>query len=355
MKSKLVFIILLVCSALFGGQIEELGDVYTVKAGDIFLIQVFDIEVQQMKAPVTINGNVILYPLRSPLKVSGMTVSEAVETIKTELSKAFINAEIYIELADFSVHRINIIGAVSHPGEFVADTLMTLYQSLKMAGGLVPSASKKVDLVRRGTKTTYDLREFLRTGEQSHNPIVFGEDLIIAKMAEEFARVYVVTDSVNYFEYIETDGKTPVEEYLTTLNPKYRYSNYKNLFLNRNGEIIPINKDYIVKNGDKVYLQPEENYVFVRGNVNSPGRFNYFAGKTPQFYISLAGGINRVGSTASVNIISKDGIKKKYKGQPLREGDTVMVPLAARTYVTDYLTPIATILSLITTIVVLAR
>ncbi len=355
MKNNLLIVIFFLIISLCFAQLDEIKDVYTVKPGDVFVVQIFDIETEQMKLPVTINGNIILYPLTAPLQVAGLSVGEAIIAIQNELKKLFVNAEIIVEFFDFSTHRINIIGAVSNPGEYIIDTLATLSQSLKIAGGLIPAASKKVDIIRRGKRTTYDLRDFLLNGNQKQNPLIFGEDLIVASMAKDFAKIQVVTDSVNFVEYIEPDDKTSVIQYLKTLRAKHHNSDYRNLFLSSEGKFKAINGDYIPKIGDNIYLQPEENYIFVRGNVNSPGKFNYFAGKSPHYYVSLAGGVSRVGSAKAISIISKDGVRSRYRGQSLNEGDTVIVPLSTRTYVMDYLAPISTVLSLITTIVVLSR
>ncbi len=152
---------------------------------------------------------------------------------------------------------------------------------------------------------------------------------------------------------METEKR--VAELLPLIRKKYSYSNYQLVHLYRDGKSERIDHDYLVKAGDSIYLQPEESHIFVRGNVNEPGKFSFYPEKGPQHYISMAGGVNRVGSNKRVFIVSSNGEKKRYRGQDLKEGDAVLVPLSTRTWVTDYITPISAIISVVATIVVLTR
>ena len=334
---------------------ETLKEEYTVKQGDQFFVQIMGLEVKEIVAPVSISGHIVLYPLAKPVLIGGLTLSEAETRIYNALRSIFMEAEIKILLADISPQPIHIIGAVNSPGLHMADSLLTLQHALFLADGLSPAASRKIALRRRGKEKVYDLNRYLLDGDKSQNPLIFGNDLIIVDFASEFAKVYVVTDSVNYVEYFELDNPRPAVDLLKGLSQKHYLSDYSQLRLRRNNVSKRVNSDFLVHNGDELYLQPEMSYVFVRGNINSPGRFSYLSGRTPQYYISAAGGVNRVGSSKTIYIVDFEGNRVKYRGQEIHEGDTIIIPLSIRTVVTDYLTPVSTILSLVTTIVVLTR
>src|SRR5690554_7962138 len=104
------------------------------------------------------------------------------------------------------------MGAVEQPGEYVVDSLITLYQSLQMAKGLSPAASKKISVTRQGQTKIFDLNRYLVEGDLSQNPILFGDDFVRTEFADDFAKIYVVTDTLNYVEYFEMEREKRSEE-----------------------------------------------------------------------------------------------------------------------------------------------
>ncbi|MCB5231219.1 MAG: polysaccharide biosynthesis/export family protein [Candidatus Cloacimonas sp.] len=359
MKHKLVpfiaILFLVAVSALLAYQRVDVEKEYTVKPGDKFAIQVVTLETKEFVVPVTLSGNVVMYPLTNPVEVAGLTLEEAKALLKSEIAKNVINAKIVVELIAIAPYSLHLLGAFNSPGEYPADSLMTLSQSLRLARGLHPSASRKINITRRGETKTFDLNRYLTEGDITQNPLVMGDDLITAAFAENFVKVYVVTDTTNYVEYFEINENTKVNDLLPAITHKNYYSDFNKIFIKRDGEITRVEQSHVLNIGDSVYLHPEESYILVRGNVNIPGKYSFHGGKSAHYYISLAGGINRVGSSKRIIIVDKNGNRTKYKGQPLNEGDAVLVPVSFRTYVSDYLTPIGTIFSLVTTIIVLTK
>jgi protein involved in polysaccharide export with SLBB domain len=368
LSSKLIWLILLLSlstSFLAARSEINIADEYIVRPGDLFYIRMYspiintDPEVSLVPlepvVPVTITGHLIVYPLTSPIKIAGYTLAEAQEKIKTEIRKSIPNGEIFIDLYSINPYSIHILGAVNQPGEFIADTLVTLYQSLQLALGLSPAASKKISLTRNNETRVYDLNRYLKNGDLSENPLILSDDLIKVDFAEEFAKVYIVTDSVNYVEYFEMETDKQVAELLPLIKKKHAYTDYFSIFLSRDGEMNKIAANTIVKAGDSIYLNPEESYIYVSGQVNTPGRFTFVAQKGPKHYIALAGGVSRIGSHRTVYIVSGDGERVRYRGQELKEGDSIVIPVSIQTWFIDYLTPISSILSIVATIVVLTR
>jgi len=344
------------------GLRSDIAEEYTVRAGDIFYIRIYspilttdpEQELDPL-VPVTLTGHLILYPLTSPIKVAGLPLDAASERIKSEIRRYVPEAEVFVDLYDIQPYTVHLMGAVEQPGEYVVDSLITLYQSLQMAKGLSPAASKKISVTRQGQTKIFDLNRYLVEGDLSQNPILFGDDFVRTEFADDFAKIYVVTDTLNYVEYFEMEREKRVDEIIPLLRQKYPYTNYRDIFLRREGRTEKIEQSHMLRAGDNVYLHPEESFIYVGGSVNTPGRFNYQAHKSPQYYIALAGGINRYGSSKRVFVVSEDGNKRRFRGQELIEGDSVIIPLSTRTILTDYLTPISAIVSVVATIIVLTR
>ncbi len=349
-------------SRALSGLRSDIAEEYTVRPGDIFFIRIYSPIIttdreQDLEpiVPVTITGHLIIYPLTAPIKVAGLSLTAASELIKSEISRHIPEAEIFVDLYDIQPYTVHITGAVEQPGEYVVDSLVTLYQSLHMASGLSPAASKKISVTRQGKTRVFDLNTYLVEGDLSQNPILFGDDFVRAVFADDFAKIYVVTDTLNYVEYFEMEREKRVDEIIPLLRQKYPYTDYRNIFLRREGKTEKIAQSHLLRAGDNVYLHPEESFIYVGGSVNSPGRFNYLAHKSPQYYIALAGGIDRYGSSKRVFVVSDEGDRIRFRGQELREGDSIIVPLSTRTIITDYLTPISAIVSVVATIIVLTQ
>ncbi len=359
MKNKTLFSLAFLCLVVFNLTSisrAELEDEYRVKPGDKFLIQIIGLENREVISPVTFTGNVILYPLTAPINVGGLTLSAAQETITEEISRHLKASEVYVELVEIGPYSVHLLGAVNRPGEYTTDSLITLYYGLQMAGGLHPSASRRVKITRQEKTTEYNLHQYLSAGDISQNPLLMSGDLVQARFAENYAKLYVVTDSTNYVEYFEVEREKPLKELIPAISHKYNQSNFKDIYLLRNNqEAIEIDFEQLIRPKDVIYLHPEESFIYVRGNVNMPGRFSFHLGKHPEYYISLAGGVTRIGSNSRFFIVDQKGNKEKYVGQPLKQGDSIIVPVSMRTFVTDYVTPISTILSVVATIFVLTR
>jgi len=334
---------------------DSIENNYIVKPGDTFIIAIKAGEAEEMIIPVSISGNIIIHPFTSSIKIAGNSLRTAREKIYKALAERFHDAEIDIELLSISPQRIHLLGAVKQPGEYVVDSLLTLYNSLQKAGGIVAGGSRKVNILRKGTTKEYDLNDYLLYGNLEENPLLFNDDVVFVDFAEEYAKIYIVTDSVNYVEHFEIENDKPLKDLLKTVANRHDYSDYSNLSVIRDNQLIHVDHSFLVKPGDEIYLNEEESVVYVTGSVSNPGKYNYVPGKDPLYYLSIAGGVDRDGSSNKVIIVDNNGFRQRYNGQPIESGDTLIVPLSTRAYITDYLTPVSTVLSLITTLIIIVR
>lgn len=337
------------------GLYETIEEEYYVKPGDLFFISIIGAEPEDMLVPVSVGGKVILHPLVTAVSVGGKSLKEAKKVIVDTLYDYFHDVKIGVELQSISPQRIHILGAVSHPGEYMADSLLTLQGGLEKAGGITPSGSKNVKVVRRGISREYNLNNYRFYGDLTENPVLFNDDIVLVDFAEAYAKVYVVTDSVNYVEHFEVEEEKPLNVLLKALRNKYHYSDYASLTVFRDDEMFDVDRSFGIKDGDVVYVKTEMSHVFVHGNVNRPDKFSFVPGQPPNYYIAKAGGISRDGSTRRILIVKEDGETYRYRGQIIEEGDTLVVPLSTTAILSDYLTPISTALSLFATIFVLTN
>lgn len=120
-----------------------------------------------------------------------------------------------------------------------------------------------------------------------------------------------------------------------------------------------VESNFIVKDGDYIFIPEKLNLVYVFGQVNSPGYIKYEKGEDVNYYLNLAGGI---GKTAREEIYL---IKGKTRGWTLIEeetkyviepGDYIWIPKEVRrdfTYYSDRILAISSVVGTLTTVALL--
>ncbi|MBO6212250.1 polysaccharide biosynthesis/export family protein [Algoriella sp.] len=103
------------------------------------------------------NGNISL-PLIGNVKISGLTRSQAIQTLKDKLSQYIVNPGVNVNYTNF---RISVLGEVAKPGSFVVPTeRITVLDALGMAGDLtIKGKRQNVTVIREnnGVKQRYEL------------------------------------------------------------------------------------------------------------------------------------------------------------------------------------------------------
>jgi polysaccharide biosynthesis/export protein len=102
---------------------------------------------------------------------------------------------------------------------------------------------------------------------------------------------------------------------------------------------ISSSKDYSIislKNrADKVFLEPNdevvipatENFVYVSGNVKSPGAYAFVKGCSPSYFVKQAGGRTKKGDRSNIFIMSQYADAYQIKeSEEVEEGDIIVVP-----------------------------
>lgn len=111
---------------------------YLLAAGDLIRISVFQNPTMTLETRVTENGSVT-YPLVGNLKVGGLTIPTAEQTIADALRKGGYVKEpqVSIALLQNRGNQVSVLGQVNRPGRFPLETFnMRLSEMLALAGGI---------------------------------------------------------------------------------------------------------------------------------------------------------------------------------------------------------------------------
>jgi len=330
-------------------------DQYIVKNGDIFLLQLLSTDSLNVKSPVLPTGVLSLYPFADTVMVAGKTLADVYKSIEKKLGSYTNTNKILYNLFWVAPTRFHVMGAVVRPGEYVSEELITLQQGLVLSLGLSSSASKKIKILRNKQVLEYDLTNYYANNDLSENPLIMHDDVIIVGLAEKYVKVYTNNDTLNYVESAELlENKGKISDILMQLSLKHQWSDLFQFTVDRQGEVLTVDRDFELEPFDNLFIPVEDLYIYVTGNVAKPGKYPYNGNMDARQYISRASGPTKEGHREKVLLMREQGKFERYKGQTLLPGDTLYVPESIKSTVISYITPLATVVSMVSTIVLLA-
>jgi polysaccharide export outer membrane protein len=214
---------------------------YVIGEGDLLKIAVYDHPDLATEVRVSGDGR-IAFPLIGEVAISGLTVADAERTIAAQLGDGYIvHPHVSVFISEYKSKKVTVLGEVAKPGIVVLRGSSTLMEVLSDAGGITPNAGDAVVIQRMNAAGAG------RTGKEDATVIV--------------------------------DTKRLFEEGDATVN-------------------IP------VQNGDSIYV-PKAAFVYVNGEVKTPGAYKITKGLTVLKSITLAGGFSPKASESRTRIIRK--------------------------------------------------
>ncbi len=126
-------------------------DLVKLGPGDLIEVSVYNVPELATKARVSNSGDVYL-PLIDYVHLEGLTQEEAQTVIEKRLEDGgFVRSpHVTIFVDEASSQGVTVIGEVARPGIYADPVDRKLYQVISVAGGFLPSASRKIAIIRHG-------------------------------------------------------------------------------------------------------------------------------------------------------------------------------------------------------------
>jgi polysaccharide export outer membrane protein len=147
MSARALLAVLAFCW-LLGAGAQERQPEYLIGAGDSIRVSVYQNPDLTVETRVTENGT-ISYPLIGSVRIGGMTIPAAEQTIAKALRDGnFIRQpQVNIALLQNRGNQVSVLGAVNRPGRFPLETFNTrVSEILAVAGGIAPTGADVVIL-----------------------------------------------------------------------------------------------------------------------------------------------------------------------------------------------------------------
>ncbi|UWZ86121.1 polysaccharide biosynthesis/export family protein [Occallatibacter riparius] len=138
---------------VMGGAASAQKESLLIGPGDMLHVVVFDTPELEQHARVTDAGDFNLV-MGGPVHVADLTPAEAARKVEETLKGAQLlnHPRVAIIVEEYATAKVSVLGEVKAPGAYAINTPRTVLDVLTLAGGLVPTADRKVMIERRGTK-----------------------------------------------------------------------------------------------------------------------------------------------------------------------------------------------------------
>ena len=165
---------------------------YRIAGGDVFTFSVYDNPELTSRAEgitVTPDGYIGI-SLTGPIKIGGLTITEATKYIELKLSKFIRNPKISLAPIQIQSANFTILGKVNRPNRYVLSNNARITDAIAMAGGLATGLFngdsveianlKDAYIMREGKILPIDFRKALYEGDILNNiPLMNGDYIYI--------------------------------------------------------------------------------------------------------------------------------------------------------------------------------
>jgi polysaccharide export outer membrane protein len=286
---------------------------YVIGNGDVISIEVFDVKELSRDVRVSQTGTIgmPLVPVR--LHVSGLTELQAEQKI-TELLQAnglVSHPDVSVTIKERKSKPITVVGAVSHPLVYQADSQVTLLEVLAEAGGIANDAGGEVIVTRPVPQMTFDDAEPPGNDPgsampSSSKPVKSEAKPLTAAAAPSSTSPSGAATAPPDLPAPDTSqeksanglgtpsASTPVDTITINLNELMETGNTKNNITLQSGDVVTV---------------PHAGIVYVLGAVGRPGGFvltNDREQLSTLKILALAGGFTNTAKTDHAVIIRKD-------------------------------------------------
>jgi len=240
------------------------------------------------------NEGMFNYPPLSPLRVAGLKFSDAQKLITSEIEK-IQGVTASVGLGKLKSIRIMVLGEAVRPGSYTLPAGITVTSALFRSGGISSIGSLRNVQVRRDDRiiATLDLYEMLLKGS-SHNDIqLLPGDVVFIPLANiqvavsgmvKRPAIYEVKPGTKTLDVLELAGGLVSDAFKGRVRLDRVQNHKKNIVLDVDMEKKDGASNVTVDDGDILYvdkvLDKLDDAVFLKGNVNRPGRYEYKDGMT---------------------------------------------------------------------------
>jgi protein involved in polysaccharide export with SLBB domain len=279
-------------SGLTGGSAPALPD-YVLSPGDEIQVYTWGRENQTQTAIID-NEGMFHYPPLQPMRLAGMKFSDAQEMLVREIQK--INGvKASVGLGKLKSIRVFVLGEAMSPGAYVVPAGATVTSALFQSGGIRDIGSLRAIQLKRNGRivASLDLYEMLLSGNNRTDQQLLPGDVIFVPVAPiqvavtgmvKRPGIYEVKPATKVLDVLGLAGGLSSNAFKGRVRLDRVENHKRKVVLDIGMEKVGSGGNATVQDGDilnvEEVLAREYDVVYLRGNVNRPGRYEFKKGMT---------------------------------------------------------------------------
>lgn len=346
----------------------EIDENYRVIPGDIFTVVFLEAEDYEMKNISVSPEGYFVFPGIKKIDVKYVEVKTAYEKILNEIQKSYPNINFEILLSKITTFSVSVFGPIEKKGSIQVNGAMDVFSIIGNCGGLNDDASIVKVVVERGSnRINLDLMnhsEISKFRLRPNDKLFFSapkEIIYINGIKRHYLKNgFLLSSNYNDFNVLELNEIRKLKDFFNFYDIKLDTHVFK--VLDKENNILydyEKSKDFNnidIEEGYTINFDEKEMHVIVSGFVNNPGIFGFTPYRNSAYYISLAGGITEAGGEKEIFKILNNGEEKQINmTTEVTQGDKIVVKRRSFKTVTEYITLITSVASLILSVIILTK
>ncbi len=241
-----------------------------------------------VKTMIDTQGNIFV-PSIGVLNAKGKTLKQIEKQIYSKLSKRISDFRVRVSVHEPGNQGVMVVGNIKRPGVIYLDSSASILDALSLAGGILKEGSlRNIKYISKKKSGQIDLYNVLIKGKVQDISLKDGDVILVNPIGKVIALsdgvkkpgIYEFTDNENMEEVIGFAGgllpssnidKLEIESFDNSIKQRV----FKNVNINQLDKIKPNDGDLV--KFKELYKIPE-NIVVLKGNVKSPGGYEFKAG-----------------------------------------------------------------------------
>lgn len=166
------------------------------------------------EGPVVNESGEFFYPYVGMTSARGRSVTQIREDLEKSLRVYIANPQVEVEVQEFKAHNVNALGQVATPGQTrLTNVPLRLLDLINVAGTTAAADLARVQVRRKGTDFTVNLRSFIDYGTERQNPILLPGDVVFVPASGD-NKVFVFGEIGTAGELSLSSGRMTLTEVL---------------------------------------------------------------------------------------------------------------------------------------------
>ena len=324
---------------------------YRLGSGDVVVIDVWGASQETFQGTISPDGFIVIQGI-GPIKLGGLSVSQATNTVKNRLGQYYSGCNISLALGETRSIQVQVIGEVNMPGTYTLSGLSTAFNALYAAGGISNIGTlRDIKVYRSGRQiASIDVYDYLLNGNtkgdvrlQDNDVISVGpyEALVCVRGKVKRPMYYEMKRSESVAQLLKDAGGFTGDAYTKNVRLTRKAGNEYSMHTVDEFQM----SSFTLLDGDSLYVDSVlarfNNMVEVRGAVKHAGQYELGGDvQTVRGLLKVADGLredafqnravmHREKDDLSLEMISVD-IEGILGGSiadiPLKKGDVLYVP-----------------------------